>query len=126
MSYDIQLYTVQTQQRFQQANDLDFFEHSDNLVAFTAQQFEELKQRLLSYDYEIVQTEDQDIHFRKADTDSTALCYLTQNAVYFSSGWNDEDIFDISMTASEFTDSGEFAKFDPQSGEWESSTDWET
>ncbi len=35
MSYDVQLYTVQTQQRFQQANDLDFFEEI-RLASFIA------------------------------------------------------------------------------------------
>ena len=47
------------------------------------------------------------------------MAYLTQYAIYFSSSFNLEDSFEISMTASEFTDTGEFAKFDPQLGEWE-------
>ena len=31
----------------------------------------------------------------------------------------DECIFEVGMTASEFTDTGEFAKYDPQAGGWE-------
>ncbi len=42
------------------------------------------------------------------------------SGVYFQAGFNQDDIFDVTMMASEFTDTGEFAKYDPQSGEWES------
>ncbi|WOE40233.1 hypothetical protein [Acinetobacter chinensis] len=42
------------------------------------------------------------------------------SGVYFQSGFNQDDIFDVTMMASEFTDTGEFAKYDLQTGEWES------
>jgi hypothetical protein len=32
---------------------------------------------------------------------------------------SEEDIFDIGMTASEFTDNGDFTKYDAQLGDWE-------
>jgi len=34
-------------------------------------------------------------------------------------GWNDDEIFEVGMTASEFTDTEEFAKYDPQNDGWE-------
>jgi hypothetical protein len=35
------------------------------------------------------------------------------------SEWDDDNIFEIRMTASEFTDTEAFAKFDPQYKGWE-------
>ncbi len=51
----------------------------------------------------------------KNDEGVSAL--LTSSALYFSA--TGEGVFEISMTASEFTDSGEFVKYDPQNGRWE-------
>ena len=47
----------------------------------------------------------------------TAL--LTREALFFRASWNRNSIFEVRMTASEFTDSGEYAKYDFQSREWE-------
>lgn len=119
MSFDIQLFHLQTMHDAKNLNDEDFFEHVDNFTEFSNTQFEALKARLLSYDYEITRIVDDTLHFKKADDASSAVEYLTRYAIYFSASFNQEDAFEISMTASEFTDTGEFAKFDPQLGEWE-------
>lgn len=42
--------------------------------------------------------------------------FLTDRGLYFSTSNSFECIFEVGMTASEFTDTGEFAKYDPQAG----------
>ena len=44
------------------------------------------------------------------------MSYNIQLYTFSASG---EGIFEISMTASEFTDTEEYAKYDPQAGDWE-------
>ncbi|AKH93916.1 hypothetical protein [Elizabethkingia anophelis] len=44
---------------------------------------------------------------------------LTNRGLYFTAGWNQYAIFEAGMTASEFTDTEEFVKYDPQNGGWE-------
>lgn len=118
MSYDIQLYRVETKQKETTANIEDFFDNGENLVPFSDAQFYELKERLLKYGYEQEQEDEFGLHFNNPDENyGTAL--LTNAALYFTAGWNENAIFEIGMTASEFTDSGEFAKYDPQNGGWE-------
>ena len=48
MSYDISLYRIETKEKEEVSDDENFFENEENLVAFTAQQFQELKDRLVS------------------------------------------------------------------------------
>jgi len=118
MSYDISLYRIETKVREENAHDADFFEKEENLVSFTGQQFQEHKERLLSYSYKITGEDDHGLHFSHSDDDfGTAL--LTGNALYFTASWNENSIFEVGMVASEFTDSGEYAKYDFQRGEWE-------
>jgi hypothetical protein len=40
------------------------------------------------------------------------MVLLTTEAVYFTASWNENSIFEVGMTASEFTDTGEYAKYD--------------
>lgn len=42
---------------------------------------------------------------------------LKQEALFFKAGLNENSIFEVGMTASQFTDSGEYAKYDWQNGE---------
>ncbi|WP_218917186.1 hypothetical protein [Niabella ginsenosidivorans] len=53
MSYDIQLFRTETRDREQQLNDAGFFNNGENPELFTETQYKSLKDRLLSYDYEI-------------------------------------------------------------------------
>ena len=57
MSYDIALYRIETKEKEEATNDANFFDAKENLVPFTPQQYEELKVRLIDYDYECT-TED--------------------------------------------------------------------
>jgi hypothetical protein len=44
---------------------------------------------------------------------------ISNNALYFTASWNEDSIFEVGMTASEFTDTGEYAKYNPQYAAWE-------
>ena len=118
MSYDISLFRIETKEKEQKSNDENFFDNKENLVPFTEQQYQELKERLLQYDYEITKEDEYGLNFYHQDEDfGTAL--LTKGAIYFTASWNENSIFEVGMTASEFTDTGEFAKYDPQNEGWE-------
>ena len=118
MSYDISLYRIETKQKEEVTDDENFFENEENLVAFTEQQFQELKERLLSYGYEFLDENEYGWSFSHQDEDrGTAL--LTKEALFFRASWSKNSIFEVGMTASEFTDSGEYAKYNFQNGEWE-------
>jgi hypothetical protein len=116
MSYDIQLYTTATKKKHLEAADDEFFDNDENLVRFSPEQKEYLKQWLLKYGYNIEKEDNGNVFFNFKD-DYSATSLLTDSCLFFSS--SGEGIFEISMTASEFTDTGEFEKYDPQNGGWE-------
>jgi hypothetical protein len=116
MSYDIQLYRKEVKEKYLTNNNVEFFEKDDNLLPFTSSQKEYLKDRLLRYGY-IIESENQSQISFIFKNDMGISVLLTNNGLYFSS--TGEGIFEISMTASEFTDTNEFKKFDPQDGGWE-------
>ena len=113
MSYTISLYTVHTKEKEQQLAQPDFFEKDENL---TPEQQSELENRLLKYQYKLVGNNSGGKRFEHADFGEALL---TDRGLYFSTSNSFECIFEVGMTASEFTDSGEFAKYDPQAGGWE-------
>ena len=117
MSYDVQLFRIETRQREEQSCDPDFFEKEDYLVPFSADQIKALTIRLERYKFVEERRSTFGTHFHNDQYGISAL--LTDRAVYFQSGWDGDAIFELSMTASEFTDSGEFAKYDRQNNGWE-------
>jgi len=118
MGYDISLYRIETKEKELNSNDEDFFEYEENIVPFTEKQLQELKERLLQYEYELINEDIYGLHFSHPDEDfGTAL--LTKQALYFRASWNSDSIFEVGLTVSEFTDTGEFAKYDPQNEGWE-------
>lgn len=116
MSYDVMLYRKEVKDLQIASNDDDFFEKNENIVPFTKEQREQLIARLISYKYSIEKNDKYGIHWR-FEEDETIEVLLTDSCLYFSS--TGEGIFEISMTASEFTDTGEFVKYDPQNEGWE-------
>ena len=117
MSYSIYLFRKEVKDKQLQSTDEDFFESETNLVPFSKDQKDYLKNRLLKYKYILWrETSDGYIHFDFADDDSISVLLTNCGLYFWSTG---EGIFEISMTASEFTDTGEFLKFDPQDGGWE-------
>jgi hypothetical protein len=117
MSYDVQLFSRQTREREQKNNDENFFDNEENLVPFTKHEHEVLTSRLFNCDYAL-KTENQ-IGKVFAHTEFSISVLLTDRGLYFTASWNEESIFEAGMTASEFTDTGEFVKYDPQQGGWE-------
>lgn len=117
MSYDIQLYSTETKAKEQQAGDKNFFDNEHNLVPFSNEQVQRLRDRLIEYDYVLEKEDQHGARFRHAEYSISAL--LTGRGLYFTAGWGEENIFEAGMAASEFTDSGEFEKYDPQNGGWE-------
>ncbi|KMQ62968.1 hypothetical protein ACM46_13500 [Chryseobacterium angstadtii] len=118
MSYHIQLFSIETKEREQAADNDSFFDREDNLASFTAKQTAELKERLLKYQYELVREDDSGSHFNHPDEDFGTVL-LTEKGLYFNANLSENSIFEVGMTASEFTDTGEFAKYDPQQEGWE-------
>ena len=118
MSYDISLYRIETKEKEEKSKDENFFENKENLVPFTSKQIQEIKERLMQYDYELCNEDDLGLYFTHQNEDyGTAL--LTKEVLYFTASFNKNSIFEVGMTASEFTDTGGYAKYDFQNREWE-------
>lgn len=103
-----------------QNKDLEFLENDDLVLPFTDEQFNKLKTRLVRYGYQ-VETETSDtVTFNYKGGQKGINAMLSKKQLSFSSGFDQNGIFEISQTASEFT-GGEFCKLDPQDGQWEES-----
>ncbi|ERJ57398.1 hypothetical protein [Sphingobacterium paucimobilis] len=118
MSYDIALFRIETKEKEEISTNDDFFESTDNLLPFTEQQYLDLKQRLLNYDYLLAEETNTGLHFNHEDEDF-GQALLTAHALYFTAAWGENSIFEVGIVASEFTDTGEYAKYDFQNGGWE-------
>ena len=116
MSYTISLFTVGTKQKEQQLGQPDFFEKEENLEKFTPEQQSALENRLLKYQYQPTGNHADGKLFEHRDFGEA---FLTDSALSFSTSNDFDCIFEVGMTASEFTDTGEFAKYDVQEGGWE-------
>lgn len=118
MSYNISLYRIETKEKEQKSNNEFFFDSDESLVPFTEEQYLDLKESLLQYGYEITNEDNFGLHFNNQDEDFGTVL-LTKRALYFTASFNENSIFEVGMTASELTDTGEFAKYDPQNEGWE-------
>ena len=116
MSYTISLYTINTKQKEQESEQPDFFEKEENLEKFTPDQQAQLEDRLLKYEYKLVGNTNNGKIFEHADF---GQALLADSGLYFSTSNDFDCIFEVGMTASKFTDTGEFAKYDVQAGGWE-------
>lgn len=118
MSYNIQLFSIETKEKEQASGDDSFFDYEENIIPLTQDQITGLKERLLAYKYELVREDDAGFHFNHPDEDF-GRALLTKRGLYFNASLSENSIFEVGMTASEFTDTGEFAKYDPQNEGWE-------
>lgn len=84
--------------------------------AFTDAQIASLKDRLGMYGYAV--THETSAKTQLSNEEWGVEVTVMPNYLLFASGTGDE-LFEALQTASELTDSGEFAKFDPQEGGWE-------
>lgn len=117
MSYEIQLCRKETKEEFDTYEKDDFFEIEENLLKFSKEQRQQLFDRLIRYGY-IEETKnliETSFGFKSI---KTIRALLTETCLYLVASGED-GIFEINMTASEFTDTGEFLKYDPQDGGWE-------
>ncbi len=117
MSYSVHLFRREVERLHRESKSENFFEDDSNLLHFTPGQKESLKQRLEAYDYAPSSDDGSQVVFHHIDGHANEAV-LTNSGLYFSTGLSEDDIFEVSMTASEFTDTGEFAKYDPQTGDW--------
>ena len=116
MSYNIQVYTAQTMIAEMEAKSEYFFDNDKNLIPFTEKQIQVLKERILKYNYEITKEDKKAISF-KNDQFEGMKAILTATGLFLRASY--DDAFEIGIMASELTDSGEFAKYDPQADGWE-------
>ncbi|WP_052598687.1 hypothetical protein [Aureispira sp. CCB-QB1] len=116
MSYHVYLFRKEVKE---QNTGFEFLENENLVLNFTAEQFISLKERLLRYQFQIEKETADSIEFNFKGGQYGIVAILTKSQLSFSSGFSEDGIFEIGMTASEFTDTGDFAKFDPQLGEWE-------
>ena len=116
MSYNIQVYSVKTMLAETESESEDFFDNDKNLIPFTEKEMQDLKERILRYNYVIKKEDKKGITFENPEFESLRAI-LTPNALYLRASY--DDAFEIGMMASEFTDTEEFAKYDPQADGWE-------
>src|SRR5688572_12326125 len=96
MSYDVHLFRTETKLKHQQSNAENFFEDETNFTPFTADQKEELKSRLIDYEFAITGEDGHGIHLEHTgELSITAL--LTDNAVWFTSGFDEDSVFEVGM-----------------------------
>lgn len=116
MSYHVYLFRKEVKE---QNKGFEFLENEALVLPFSNNQLEGLKKRLLIYDFEIEQETTDSVTFTFKGGQYGIRAQLTKLQLSFSSDSSEDGIFEIGMTASEFTDDEAFAKFDPQHGAWE-------
>ncbi len=116
MGYHIYLYRKEVKEN---NSGLEFLENESLIQDFEPNQKQSLRERLLRYGFIITNEAETETSFSFKTIDSSVRANLRSNCLSFVSSYNEEDLFEIQMTASEFTDTGEFLKFDPQNGAWE-------
>lgn len=99
-------------------NPSEYLEINGMDAVFTDEQFKYLKGRMLKYDFQIEHEESNSLSFNFKGGLFGISALLSKSGLFFSSGFTEDGIFEIGITAAEFTDTGEFASFDPQTGEW--------
>lgn len=116
MSYSIYLFKAGTKVKYQSYKGEDFFENNTNLEPFTQEMMNKIKERLGRYNYRYINKTQYGEVFGYEDFGEVLL---SNHGLYFTAGTNSDSIFEIEMTASEFTDTGELEKYNPQTDEWE-------
>jgi hypothetical protein len=116
MSYSVQLFNKKVKDQQKSYGKADFFENEANFDGFSSEQRQSIEARLIRYSF-VLENEKENHMLFSYKHDPTVSALLTDSGLYFSA--SGDGIFEIMMTASEFTDTGEFLKYDPQTGVWE-------
>jgi hypothetical protein len=119
MSYDVRLYRKELATKYP-GPDFDFLEDETNIPKFSDELFENIKQRLIRYKYQVENETPDCITFNYKGGQDGITVQLFHNMVAFNcAGFGSDGVFEISQTASEFTLLEDLAKLDPQDGGWE-------
>ncbi|WP_404812022.1 hypothetical protein ACIRNY_10755 [Capnocytophaga canimorsus] len=116
MSYDISIYRIETKLKEQQYKGDDFFDNTGNFVPFTKEQKQYFRENLEAMDYEFHQENEYGSVFWHEEYGEALL---SDKALYFSTSFNEDCIFEVGLFASELAMEDEFAKYDPQNTGWE-------
>lgn len=117
MGYNVYLFRKEVKEKYR--SDFEFMENEDLIDSFTSGQFDKLKARLLKYGYQIENESEKIVSFNFKGGEHGISATLSDKSLFFSSGFSENGVAEISLTSSELTDSGEFSKLDPQDGNWE-------
>ncbi len=127
MSYDLLLVRREVKEKIITENLVldELLENNDNSVIldFTDIQIEKLKKRLKIYNFITEGQESIPISYSFNIESYGISATLFTNQLSFSSGFNENAVFEILQTASEFCDNENFAFYNYQNGLW---TDYET
>jgi hypothetical protein len=116
MGYHVYLFRKEVKE--QNPKSFRFLENDNLITPFTDEQFEKLKARLTRYGYQIETESPGEITFNFKGGKFGITARLSRQQLSFSSGFEQNGVAEISLTASEFA-GGEFQKLDPQDGGWE-------
>lgn len=116
MSYDLKIYRNEVREN---SNSLDFLENEETILPFSDEQNEILRKRLQHYKYQLESKNDlfEEYNYDGGKWGISAI--LTNNCLNLKcSGGNQDGLFEILQTASEFCD-GDLAVLNLQDGTWE-------
>lgn len=123
MSYDIQVYPVQIEEKTREMSfddALEFIEKRENLINFSTEQMELIEEHLQRREYLLVRKSKDRNDYEHAKYPSVSAM-LTPNGLFFNA--RGEDVMEISMTAGEFTYfrnlEGKFAVMDTSNKGWQ-------
>lgn len=95
-------------------------ENEKQLSKFTKEQIDKVKSKLQRYKYIISENNELETIFFWINKQTGVTARLNEYLVAFSSGTDEEGLFEIMQTTSEFVDDF-LVKYDIQTGEWEKS-----
>lgn len=108
---------TESKSRHEQSGNAYLFDGEDELEPFSPSQIERLRRRLSLHGFTETMLRNTQSEFVHPSNGVSAL--MTGKGLYFRAAFAQASVFEASMIASELTDTGDFAKYDPQAGGWE-------
>ena len=115
MSYQIYLFAKEL---LNNKNIGQLLENEKEIPKLSSETVNQLKEKLIRYKYVIKEEKKNEIKFYYISEKTGISARLTNNLLAFTSGTDEDGIFEIMQTASEFVNK-DIIKYDIQSGEWE-------
>ncbi len=116
MTYNIQIYSAKTMLAEVETESEDFFDNDKNLFPFTEKEIQFLKSELAESQFEIIKEDKKGISFSNRQYEDIKA-FLTSRGLYLRSDF--DNAFEIGILASEISERGNLAKYDPQADGWE-------